>query len=233
MIKDALKMLSYALFPKRCSLCGSVVAFDEQRCEACSSLERIKNEICNVCGCEKENCTCTKHTSKPEYKSVVAPFYFQGNIVHAIHNFKFNGYKELSTELAKEISNAVNERYSDVIFDAVCYVPMSAKRESKRGYNQSLLLAESVADNTGIELSHSLKKLYETASQRGSSARKRSNNLYGSFDINVPASDVADKVLLLVDDVKTTGSTLNECSKVLKRNKANKVYAVAIAATEG
>lgn len=228
MIREALEKFLYVLFPRRCDLCGDVVEFDKSRCNECTNSVRIFGEICDRCGHTKSDCKCKKNADKMEYKSVCAPFYFDGNIVKAVHRFKFYGFNELSVGMGKEIALTVKERYNDVSFDLVTYVPMTNKRQKKRGYNQSLLLARSVSEEMNIPCVKCLVKIRDTDSQRSQSAKNRKLNVFGAYDI---ANDVdfTDKTILIVDDVKTTGNTLNECAKMLKGYKAKAVYAASFA----
>lgn len=124
-MKNAIKQLSYVLFPRRCELCGEVVRPDEKYCRDCRHAERINGEICLK----------------------------------------------------------------------------------------------------------SLNKIRETETQRGASAKERRVNLFGAFDL-VDGFDIDGKTVLLVDDVKTTGSTLNECSEILKAYGAKAVYCSVFAVTK-
>lgn len=229
MIRSIFKSLSYAIFPRRCSFCGEVVAVNEDRCEDCNNLKAIVGEVCAICGASKENCNCTKKTKTPEYKQVVSPYYFDEKTAKAIHRFKLYGYTELAAEMGKDIASTVQERYGDISFDAIVYVPMAEKHLNKRGYNQSYLLANEASKILEVPLVDALVKIRETKTQRGSTARERNLNLFGAFDINENVN-LQDKNVLLIDDVKTTGSTLNECSVMLKACGAT-VYCATLAVT--
>lgn len=236
MIKDAIKKLSYCIFPKRCDLCAEVIELDKTRCELCENLHYITGDICKVCGCEKDSCSCKPNSDKPAYKESIAPFYFEDNIVRAIHRLKIYGYKELAPAMGKEIAECVRVRYSDIKFDYITFIPMTSKKEKKRGYNQSKLLAWSVYTalsecNKDLEFAQLLNKIRETDSQRGSSAKERKVNLFGAFDL-AENIDVSGKKILLIDDVKTTGSTFNECSEILKGYGADAVYVASLAITK-
>lgn len=228
MIKEALYKFLYLLFPRRCDLCGDVVEFDKARCNECVGAQHISGDICDRCGREQSHCKCKKNDDKMEYKSVCAPYYFEGNIVKAVHRFKFYGFKELSAAMGKEIALTVKKRYNDVNFDLVTYVPLTGKRLKKRGYNQSLLLAQYVSDELNIPCVKCLVKVRDTESQRSQSAKNRKLNVFGAYDI-ADDVDFTDKTILIVDDVKTTGNTLNECAKMLKGYKAKAVYAASFA----
>lgn len=227
-----LDVIRYSLFPRRCELCGTVIEPNQSRCEQCRNVEIIKGEICKVCGSEVKNCNCPKNVRKPEYKCVTAPYYFENSIAKAIVKMKNNGYTELVNPMADAMLSVINDRYKDISFDFVAFVPLTRSRELKRGYNQSQLLAQVVADGLGIPCVSALKKIYNTKSQRRSKARNRKVNLHGAFDLNVDYSMIDDKTILLIDDVKTTGSTLHECAFVLNGYGARAVYASTVAVTK-
>ena len=156
---------------------------------------------------------------KPAFNGVVAPFYFRDSVSRAVHRFKFYGYTELADNMAREMTNKIDESFCDIGFDFVTFVPLSKRRYRKRGYNQAELLAQKIADRLSIPCLKSLNKIRETETQRGASAKERRVNLFGAF-------------VLLVDDVKTTGSTLNECSEILKAYGAKAVYCSVFAVTK-
>lgn len=222
MIKEVIRKILYCIFPRRCNLCGEIVALDESRCEDCLVSHRIQGEICQLCGREKDKCCC--RSGKPEYKGIAAPYYFEENIVSAVHRFKFRGYKELANGMGDEIAECIRYRYSDISFDCVTYVPLTKKRMKQRGYNQSQLLANVVADKLELCCEELLIKIVDNKSQRSKNAKQRKMNVLGVYDIN-ENTDVANKTILLIDDVKTTGSTLSECAKILKGYGAKEVYA--------
>lgn len=231
MIKSVLKLLLYAVYPRRCELCGEVTPLDKARCDACESAERIKGKICPKCALEKDKCKCESDRFKPQYKELAAVYYYKDSIKTAVTRLKNAGFTELSGPIGAEIAEAVDKRFGDISFDLVTSVPLTKKKLRKRGYNQSELLAIEVSKRIGVDYAPLLEKIIETKSQRFSSARERRVNLYGAFDLRSGA-DVKDKTILIVDDVKTTGSTLSECAAMLKGYGAKAVYAAAFAATD-
>lgn len=230
MIREAVKKLSYVLFPRRCMLCGEVVEPDRCLCDNCEDNKRIKGNICRRCGCSVDDCKC-KIGDKAKYECVAAPFYFEKGAAAAVYRFKFYGYTELAKAMADEMTETVKQRYADVQFDYVTFVPLSKKRMRKRGYNQSQLLAEGIAENINVPCSELLIKVVDTDSQRESTAAQRRRNLKNAFELT-EGIDISGKAILLIDDVKTTGSTLNECAKVLRRSGAESVYACTFTVTK-
>lgn len=226
MIKEAFSKLLYAVFPRRCELCGEVVALDETLCEECRSAERIEGELCNKCGKPKAQCDCNKKTKTPEYKRIIAPYYYENSIASGVNRFKDYGFPELSRRMGYEMFLQINEQYSDIDFDIITYVPITERKERKRGYNQSELLANEISGYMNIPVKKLVSKIRTTPQQKRIGARQRRVNLRGSFDICENAN-VINKTILLIDDIKTTGSTINECAYVVNAYGAKAVYAAA------
>ena len=230
-LKDIRNALRTAFFVKRCSYCGEVVFPNENLCDECKTALRPQGELCSKCGLEKSKCTCKKYNYKCEYDEFTAPFIFTNSIAKGVIRFKSYGYTELAKPYADEIVAAVKENFDSVDFDCVTYVPLHKSRLRKRGYNQAKLLAQAVADDMDLPLGDLLIKVRRTKSQRSSTARERRANLHGAFDL--PLNESADgKRILLIDDIKTTGSTLSECALTLRAYGAKRVSAAAVAVVD-
>ena len=226
MIKEAKSRLLYAVFPRRCELCGEVAELDEALCEECRGLERMNGELCSRCGNPKAQCSCDKKTKTPEYKRFVAPYYYEGSVASGVNRFKDYGFPELSKRMGYEMFLQIKEQYGGIHFDAITYVPITEKKERKRGYNQSELLANEISEHMNVPVEKLVSKIRTTPQQKRIGARQRRINLRGSFDL-CEGSDVRNKTFLLIDDIKTTGSTMNECAYVLNAYGAEAVYAAA------
>lgn len=222
----ALKRFSKLFFPNRCEFCGEVIEFNETVCSACKDLPEIKAPICESCGCSKSDCNCKK--KKKEYKMIVAPYYYRDRAVIAIHSFKDSDMTFLAPRFCRDIAKCINEHYADIAFDAVAYVPMRKWNQLKRGYNQSEMLARGVSEIINVPVMDLLAKTVRTRPQKRSTARERRANVFGAFDV-IDTEYVKGKTILIIDDVKTTGSTLNECSKMLKIYGAKAVYCASLA----
>lgn len=148
-----------------------------------------------------------------------------------ISKLKFEGANYLAKPLAKlmaEQSSRFNES-----FDAVCFIPSSKEKLAKRGYNQSELLARHIAKSLGLPLLNALQKPAETKSLRLSSGRERQGIISGAFELNNKCEIKKGSVLLLVDDVLTTGSTASEASRILHYGGAAKVCVLVFAGPSG
>lgn len=228
MIKSVVKRISYWFFPRRCDLCGEVVELNTKRCQNCSSANRIVEERCYDCGLGKSKCLCKNHKHKNHYKMIVAPYYYDELLVAGVHRFKFGGYGELAKAMSAEMINCIKQEYKDVHFDAVTYVPLTEKRQKARGYNQSKLLASYISNALNVPLEDTLFRELEDNPLRGKSALARKSDIFGAFDINKNI-DANGKTYLLIDDVKSTGATLNECAATLDIYGASAVYCATFA----
>lgn len=227
-LKAAFGALKLMLFPKRCALCGNVIEFDSYICDDCRHASRPEMPVCIKCGCSKAECICKKSPKKPEYKAVIAPFYYENSVSRGILNMKMNDMPRLAAGQGKEISKAVKKLYELIEFDCVTYIPMSFYSEKYRGYNQSELLAREVSARCGIRLERLLVKKRKTKLQKRQNAQNRFVNMYNAFDLAENA-DLSGKTILLIDDVKTTGATLSSASLTLKAHGAKAVYCAVTA----
>lgn len=229
-LKKSLKKMSYILFPRRCELCGEVIEVDDSVCEACKNPPLIKPPVCEHCGASKEDCVCKKH--KNEYKKIISPYYYKDSIVTAVHRFKNSDMTFLADRFSKDICKCIEENCSNVTFDFVTFVPLRYLKEKRRGYNQSEILAERIAEHFALEVVPCLKKVRYTGVQHKKSASRRKADVFGAYDVDKEyLTSIDGKKILLVDDVKTTGSTLNECAKMLKIYGATSVYCASVAVT--
>lgn len=229
-MKKIVESLVKAFFPKRCAYCGRVIKSNYLMCIECSnSLPRIEGDICSKCGRGKKKCSCKG--ASMFFTGLAAPFYFSGNVRKGIHAFKFRKNPDHSEVYAFEMANTVKKRFSEVSFDFITEVPMTDKSKRNRGYNQCSLLANKIAGNLGIEYKPEiLSKIYETGAQHLLKLYMRKGNLIGVFDVLNPEM-VKDKIILLCDDVSTSGETLNECAKMLWLYGAKEIYCIAVALT--
>lgn len=227
-----LEILKTALFTKRCALCGEVIAVDETFCEECLKPPEISGEICKFCGCSSIDCRCRKH--KSEYKQIVAPFYYDGSVVRAVNSFKENDMPFIADYLSERMVEAITRNYADIAFDMITFVPLDELKIRVRGYNQSQLLADRISKRINVPVMEVLYKCRYTGTlHKNKKHIKRSVMVFGAYDVYEECKQELDgKTILLIDDVKTTGSTLNECAKMLKIYGAKEVYAASAAITK-
>jgi len=157
---------------------------------------------------------------------IVAANYEAGPTREMIHHLKYSGFTELSDLLGELIvQRLVVESLSNGTI--LVPVPLHINKQTKRGFNQSELIAQYVSNRTKIPYKNALVRIKETESQVGLSGDERRSNLEGAFRCEKKTT-IAGKSILLVDDVTTTYSTLNECAKELKSAGAKKVYGLVV-----
>ena len=227
-LSEILRGIRYAFFPRRCAFCGCVIDPFDTVCEKCADeIYRIEPPICYSCGCGKTMCTCRRSHSR-YVTAVAAPFYYVGAARESVRRMKFRKEPEIAEALGGEMAAFAKKVYDGVAFDFVTFVPMTQTEQKERGYNQSELLAQSAADKLSLPCEAVLCKLYETKRQRTLRSRERSGNVLGVFDVSLPDA-VRGKRVLLCDDLRTTGSTLTECAKMLCLYGANEIFCLTAA----
>lgn len=219
--KKLYNLLINAFFPTRCPYCNEAIFRNTEACDDCKSK------------LEYENITTVLYKSKN-----ISPFKYSGINKKAVLNFKFNNNPNYSEQMAISMQKSIIKEYSNYLssenqkcFDIITCVPFTKNRYQKRGYNQSQLLAKSLSEHFNIEFQPILLKTKDNKAQHTLSKSERKKNVEGVFEAN-PEYKVSDKTILLIDDILTTGSTLNECVNVLYANGAKTVlcatYATAI-----
>ena len=169
----------------------------------------------------------------PFYSKVIVPYLYEGTLMSAIHQFKYGGKSYLAKSLGPFLASFAGERLNGIDGLLVMPVPLHPKRLRERGFNQSLLLARHVASQLGVELDFlSLRRIRYTQPQTGLKKDERRKNVRKAFGLIDPKV-VKKRTVILVDDVTTTGNTLNECARILKRAGAENIYCAVLARTAG
>ncbi len=152
-----------------------------------------------------------------------------GVVRDLIHRFKYSRDETLRRPLGNWLAEAFDDRrLADAEPDWIVPVPLHPVRQREREYNQAALLAEWVARRSGIPYRNVLRRMRYTTTQTQFDRRHRMRNLRGAFALRHNVS-VIDKHILLVDDVLTTGATLDACSSILLEAGASRVHAITLA----
>ncbi len=212
-----LTKLLQLIYPPRCAFCGKVTANGEEICTSCEKelpyipLEEQLRPLPGINGC-------------------CSPLSYQDTVRESLHRYKFKGKNAYFRTYGKLVAKCVDENH--VSCDIISCVPLSKKRLRKRGYNQSELIARKMAELLQLTYRPVLKKVRNNPAQSGTAGKKqRRENVQGVYEIH-PAADIAGKSILLVDDIVTTGATLQECARVLTEHGAAQVWAATLARTE-
>lgn len=230
-LKQIIDDILSIIYPNRCIGCGEILKAGNNRwvCDDCRYHFEIRDyKKCNVCGriiYHRGNCRIC-NSEKIYFDKGYSVFEYKEAVRNAIREFKYKGmfrYGEFFGKIMAEYAkNNIKTK-----FDYVTAVPLHCKRYRSRGYNQSEILAKAVAEALGAEYKELLIRHINTKPQNSLDRKERIKNIKGAFLIKDEIS-VANKNILIIDDIFTTGSTVNECSKVLKSNKASKVEFFAL-----
>jgi len=140
--------------------------------------------------------------------------YYNGVAKNIILNFKYKKIFLAGNVLAGFLIELILE--NNIKADGIVFVPASKKSIKKRGFNQCELIAKEVSEATSIPIYRTLIKIRETKEQKTLSKEDRVKNIQNSFSV-IKENDIKDKVIILIDDVITTGATIKECEKTLKK----------------
>jgi ComF family protein len=165
----------------------------------------------------------------PAFDNARSAVRYRGAVRKAIHKLKYGHQACMARDLAKWLVASYDAHYKDIDIDAVIYVPLYLVRQRERTYNQSSLLSREFAKLIKVPLfTRCVKRIRPTGSQVSLNARQRSLNVKNAFEIR-DKGWVDGKRLLLIDDVMTTGATVNEIAKVLKEARAASVHVLTVA----
>ena len=220
------QMLLDLLFPPRCVGCRQAGAWV---CPACvAQAGRVEGEICVRCGRPYHGAglcsTCRVGTFALE--QVRAPFYFEGTVQRAVHELKYRGRRVLAEPLGQQLAGYLQRL--DWPAAAIVPVPLHRQRERARGYNQSTLLARSLAAHSGWPLLESgLVRWRNTRPQVGLDGPARQENVRDAF--RWQGREPPPGRVLLLDDVCTTGATMEACARTLREAGALDVRGLVLA----
>lgn len=220
--------LIHFFYPKHCAFCGRVVRPDRSLCPNCVRETEKFTRACPRCGLPKQSCVCTGKTVF--YDKILCVYPYRDTVREGIVHYKKGGDARAADFFALAMARRCKEQL-DFVPDGVLYVPQTKKERAKREFDQCRELASGVAAHLHVPLLDCMVKIYDAPPQKTRRAHQRGGNVAGVFDVNDP-SRIAGGRFILVDDVKTTGATINECAKMLKLYDAEYVLALTLAAVE-
>ncbi len=212
------------LFPPRCVNCKRVGSWFCPLCQ--SSIEFIRAPYCRQCGRPDLESPCHLCRQFPlTIDGMRAVAYFEGALRQAIHAFKYQRRVDLAPLWGEML--AVYARAESISYDVIIPIPLHRERERARGYNQAALLARALAaPRTAIIWEDALTRTRATRPQMELDAAERRANVRDAF---AASARVRAHRVLLIDDVCTTGATMEACSVALKNQGAQSVWGLALA----
>lgn len=226
------------LFPPLCHACKAFIpdAGEIHLCESCQAASPpVVSPHCTICGLPFLTEGGSDHlcggciADPPPFAAARAAVLFDGPVRELIHAFKYGKKVQHCRPLGLLTARQLGGFASTVPADLIIPVPLHVKRLRERGFNQALLLSESLSKKWHIPLSrNNLRRIRWTEPQIHLSAAERTENVRGAFAVQAGAG-VQNRRVILVDDVYTTGSTVTECARTLVQSGARTVYVMTVA----
>jgi ComF family protein len=231
-----LNKLLLFLFPPKCLKCNAVTSRNGTLCATCwKKIKFISEPLCKICGFPFEFdvgkdliCTnCIKN--KPFFDHAISLFEYNEHSKNLIHKFKYGDKTYFSRYFAEWLYKRIGVNIGS--YEYIIPVPLHRTRMRQRFYNQSSLLAKDLGKLAGLKfLPNALIKTRYDVPQTSLPKNQRLKNVKNSFIINQQyKEEIKNSKIILVDDVYTTGSTINECSKILKKHKCYEITALTLA----
>lgn len=216
------------IFPRSCELCESNPLPELDLCASCfDSFEPVEEPMCPRCGevidgaVSRARACPNCHNQRKPYDFARAGFRSHHGSRELIHRFKYARSFHLGRTLAHMAYQGFQNdpRFAEELNWIVVPVPLHTTRRRKRGFNQANEIAHQLAKLSGLRKLEVLKRTRPTQTQTKLSRRQRQNNLRGAFTIRpTHLKLIENQPILLVDDVFTTGSTIEECARILRSN---------------
>lgn len=235
LIRDS---VSSVVFPDVCYFCGSIHDSKESViCGECrDSIRLVAKPFCSVCGVPipilgnstSNVCgSCLSHP--PVYDKARYGVYYEQRPRESITKFKFNASLFNVRPISELLIESFNRHYANDNLDAILPIPVHKRRLISRGFNQVVALAKKLSDATGIPLDRTtLIKIRNTVPQVGLPRSKRIMNLRNVFRVSRPEK-IANRRILIIDDVSTTGTTVSEAARTVKKAGAAYVAILVLA----
>lgn len=226
------------MFPPACICCGEILKRDRRYiCRACENkISYLREPCCLKCGKEisdedKEYCSdCENH--QRSYDRGFPVMNYEEPIISSMTKFKYGGRKKYAVYYAKEIVKKYGSRFYELGIEALIPVPIHKDRLRKRGYNQAEILAEEMGKMLGIPVdSGIIKRAEKTLPQKELDNIRREENLKNAFGYT--GKKIKYKSVLIVDDIYTTGATVEACTRVLRAQDIKNIYYTSLCIGKG
>ena len=208
-----------SIYPQTCGICGKI--YPKSLCNKCEI--KIKKELdVNIINEGQE-------IEDKYFNELMYIFKYEGEIRRLIIDYKFNDKSYIYLTFVNFLLK--NEKIFEKIkkYDKIIPVPISKKRLKARGYNQSYLIAKEIAKQTNLEIvNNCLIKTKNIIEQSKLNKEERKQNIQGVYELQNEKL-IKDKKILLIDDIYTTGSTVNECSKILRQGNPTEIGILVLA----
>ena len=225
------------LYPSRCPVCDQLLGTGIQRmCATCRQrVHYLSGPLCCQCGKKLSNCEaeyCGDCSRRKHLFTAGRALYEYEDIAPALYRFKYDGCREYATFFGRELAGQLGNYIRSLEPDGLVPIPMYPTKERRRGYNQAGLLAQALGRELDIPVYPKLVvRNRNTRPLKELNSEERLNNLKRAF--NLEQNGVKLKKIILVDDIYTTGSTMDQVSAVLLNGGCQRVYFVTLAVGAG
>lgn len=214
------------LYPRKCMGCSTFISIDKDAylCDICyKDFQREFDNACQICGrnIQHKGRCLSCNTAKLHFDKGYSVLVYKNSVREAILKFKYKGKFNYAQYLGKILCSYCTTNSIDG-YDYITAVPLHKDRYKQRGYNQAKLLGKILAKHTNTPYKDLLIRYKNTLPQNALNKSQREKNIKNSFGL-INNINLHSKNILIVDDIFTTGSTINECAKILKKNGANSV----------
>lgn len=233
--KKVLSKITDLFFPRRCAICDKVIVNEKGICAACEKKTKpLYGPVCMKCGKKLDgnslhcyDCSRKQHEFERNFSVFEYP-----HVRESLYRFKYRGRAEYASYYAMQAYRLHGKRLEALRADAIIPVPLHAARYRKRGYNQAEELAKELSKLLHVPVkTHYIKRIKATKAMKTLDVSGRQNNLKKAFLIM--QNDVKLKTIILVDDIYTTGATLDEISRVCKAVGVENIYSLTVAVGNG
>lgn len=209
------------IFPNKCASCGKIIERNDFLCTHChNNIERLdKEKVCLICGYEKDDCICKSRVY--HFEKIICVFKKEGIAQKAYYKYKFVRKIQNAEYFAQQISLDVLNLFNDVKFDYICNVPTAKSSIRRYGFDHCAEITRRISKILNIPYAKNVLICDKASTQQHKATfKERLKNVNGKYSINGKISGN----VLLIDDIRTTGATLDECAKMLLFAGADKVY---------
>lgn len=221
------------VYPGRCAICDDLLLPGTERvCKGCRNRPRyVKEPSCRKCGKPLRSMEaeyCRDCMEKRHYFKEGAALFVYPSVKESLYRFKYEGRQEYGEYYGKQVKLHLSEKLRRWKAEALIPVPLHKKRQKKRGYNQAAVLARAISKETGIPVYEDFaRRIKNTVPQKELNGQARENNLKKAFKIC--QNDVKLKTIIIIDDIYTTGSTMDALALECKKAGIETVYCISLA----
>jgi ComF family protein len=237
-LNEVLRDIADVIFPPQCLGCTEIIPHlsGQAFCPACKEQIRfLTGSLCPICGIAFFASPAQDHLcgncleKKPYFSLARAVASYETLILNLIHQFKYGHNITVGSALASFMAEFNFPDFDFTEYSLIIPVPLHIRRLRERGFNQALILANAIGEKYQISVNFSLlKRLKFTLTQTGLDRSAREKNVKGTFAA-IDNSKIDSQNIILIDDVYTTGATVNQCAKTLIKAGANKVAVLTLA----